>query len=119
MLIFAYFIILNVYIFDTFSSAYEIIEWVCIGFMICSVSILALVNTSRSIYQLIQKCNRCLRSVKVYNQVEINNQELDQSSTVNTTQQFNISLESSNFGFPKFYNSLSLKDKRFTQQYNL
>jgi hypothetical protein len=113
MLILAYFILLNAFTSDTFSEAYDVIEWICIGTMLTSILILVLLNTSRSVYQLAIKIRRWRKSAQVYDQSESDLHDTQQLPKLNqTTTQSNYQLENSDISnreFPKFYDALSRK----------
>lgn len=112
-MILVYFIILNGFIQDISNEAHEALEWVCVGIMVGSISILALVNTSRSLYQLIQKCKRRLESRQVYDEVEGDKRNTEQVSNLEITQtQVNTSFEINTSSIPSFYDSLSLRENR-------
>jgi hypothetical protein len=99
------------------SEVHDIIEWVSISLMIGSASIQAIINTTRSFYQLIQKFKRLKKSSKVMNEDQniknINNSD-QKSELNNSSNEVNTSFEFSNRAFHSFYNSLHRKDKRLT-----
>ena len=68
ILICIYFILLNFYLADRSS---EIIEWILISIMLTSVILLAIVNTSKSVLGLINRCRQRRRSRKVFATREI------------------------------------------------
>jgi hypothetical protein len=115
--IFIYFITLNCFIFDIFSEKSEIFEWICVSIMIFTVSLLALVNISRSIYQLVQKLKRFRKSPKVLSMNELNLNTTDPSPKLdNTAFQANLFFHD-HTGASCFYDSLSLRrdKKKITQ----
>jgi hypothetical protein len=101
MLILSYFILFNVYIFENFSESYEIIEWICVGIMLSSISIQALVSTSRSIYQMFEKLRRCRRSDKVQIDYDVNPDDTEYPSNLDN------SVTQINFTQPNFYESIA------------
>jgi hypothetical protein len=101
-----YFLLLNFFIFDKFREVYDVIEWICIAIMISTVSILALVNTSRSLYKLSKKLRRCLKPDQAVSPDEIKIEDTDQSSKVIQTQQDNESVEYPQIIFAKYFHSL-------------
>ncbi len=74
--------------------------------MISTVSILALVNTSRSLYKLSKKLRRCLKPDQAVSPDEIKIEDTDQSSKVIQTQQDNESVEYPQIIFAKYFHSL-------------
>jgi hypothetical protein len=121
-MIFAYFIMLNAFILDISHEPHNTFEWLCVGIMLGSISILALVNTSRSLYQLIKKCKRRSESRKVYDEVEVDNRITEQVSNLEIIPtEFNISIEHNVSSIPSFYDSLSLRERRVNKdlRYNL